>query len=521
MKKVIKFITASVFIFLFCFVIASAETPMASTAARPELTLEDRTVDFSPDGYIATATVNLPELESQIQYVAIRKSDSTPIAFPIVDAGEYYIRAYLPKTEAYDEIESIATLIIKPIEATIVVRYTKEQYTGIDNPPDWGIEPTWAQEYINIMTTYHKIDNYDSTSYEPIEKPKNLGLYYVIMTPYGYENNFICNSKTFIYEIGETNGEALTYNEARLVVPADFRCDMTETTVEYNGNQIQMPFTAYPAIVNYKIEYRKINYTGVQGEFQAQAPIEPGEYEVRATLLGQTISESVLIIEKIKPVFSIEAQDYEYTPLGIIPKVNSVYPTNVEYSFNAYLIDENDNSTIKPVEIPIKDAGRYLIVVNPSNLEHYEAVFTSEYINILPAKTSISANEQTFIYDGISKTPSYTVTPEWVQTNIIYYKINDRGVVLEYYGTKPPVDTGTYYAMISVESSKNVLSTSTQVLMIIKTGDEVSSESKSEKYLLIGDIDPIWFFVLIILPLILILGLLGFITYKQNGNLQK
>lgn len=46
----------------------------------------------------------------------------------------------------------------------------------------------------------------------------------------------------------------------------------------------------------------------------SKAPTEPGEYHVRATLLGQPISESILIIEKITPSFKIETAEYEYTP---------------------------------------------------------------------------------------------------------------------------------------------------------------------------------------------------------------
>ena len=353
MKKAFIQIAALAFIITFCFIGASALSSTATVSTTPIITIEDQIVDFSPDGYTVQASVNLPEYEPLIQYVAIRKSDSVPVAFPIIDAGEYYIRAYLPATEAYDEIEAIASLTIKPVEATIVIKYTTEKYTGIANPPKYSIEPAWAEDYINIMTTYYEIYSLESTSYNPIDTPRNLGYYYTVMNPYGYGNNFICNSKTFIYEIAESQGEELLYFEARASVPSYFRCEMKETEVEYSGNQIQIPYTAYPSIVNYKIEYRKISYTGAPDEFTAQAPVEPGEYEVRATLLGETISESTLIIKKISPIFDIEAKDYQYNSNGILPKVNLVYPSNIEYTTNAYLVDENDSTIMKPVELPL------------------------------------------------------------------------------------------------------------------------------------------------------------------------
>ncbi|MDD4475734.1 MAG: hypothetical protein PHV95_08095 [Eubacteriales bacterium] len=515
---VILFTATMLFFLSFTVMSVSLADESYNPVLTPIITLEDTVRDFSQVGYTPKAEINIEELRVSIQYVAIRKSDSAPVSFPIKDAGEYYIRAFLPATKKYNETETIATLIINPIEAHIVVDYHKEKYNGIANPPKWRIEPEWASDYINISESYYEMEDEDSADFRPTDVPKNLGFYYVLLSPYNMNGNFICNQKTFIYEIGVDKGEKLPEDEAKSSVPSSFKCEMEELKVVYNGDEVKMPYKAYPQIANYKIEYKNVDYTGASGEFTTKAPTEPGEYHVRATLLGQPISESILIIEKITPSFKIETAEYEYTPLGIIPKVTSILPNNIKYTVSAYLVNDSNVAGSKPVQIPIKEAGRYLIIVNPTDLAHYNSVFTSEYITIKQAIPRIYSTDQDFIYDGLSKTPSYTVNPDWAEANITYYMIDELGSVIEALGNKPPIYIGNYYAIITVDETPNVAKADFQIKMSITSVKAESMDESKANFVWLGNMKMSSVFLLIGLPLILIAGILVFITRTQKSK---
>ncbi|MDD2269612.1 MAG: hypothetical protein PHY15_08755, partial [Eubacteriales bacterium] len=85
-------------------------------------------------------------------------------------------------------------------------------------------------------------------------------------------------------------------------------------------------------------------------------------------------------------------------------------------------------------------------------------------------------------------------------------------------GNKPPIYIGNYYAIITVEETPNVAKADFQIKMSITSVKAESMDESKANFVWLGNMKMSSVFLLIGLPLILIAGILVFITRTQKSK---
>lgn len=486
-------------VFVFVLVLSFfAVFQLTSAAASPTIKINDATVEYTPDGYMPSATVTSPLDERNISYLVIDKKTGEPVSLPITNAGEYTVKAYA--TVGGTEISDTANVTITPVKVTISIEYDRLRYTGDDIIPEYTVSPAWTADYfrMDITYTYYKNNNKDSAAV--VQKPHALGTYFVKMTPIIDGNNFVCDGKAYILTVAESGGRKLSDSEASAPVGSGISAKLEDLTVVYDGNAPTVSFETAPFVATCQLYYRRI---GTNDDQIVDVPKEPGEYEVTAVLCGKVLATSTLIIKKKIPTYSIEQTTYTYSPSGIIPLITSPDDDNLAFNISAFLVNENDE-IISQASLPLKRAGKYLLIINPKLTTYYEDIYSPEYIYIEKCKPTISSDTHFFGYDSFPKRITYTISPEWVESGVSYYKINSDREIIESLGVDAPVNIGDYLAEIKVNETENVEGTVVKVYFsITATGAQAPArphESKTE-FVFIGEASTGFIVAMIALPL--------------------
>ncbi|HPE95941.1 MAG TPA: hypothetical protein PLT66_07745, partial [Bacillota bacterium] len=373
----------------------------------PVLTMEDVSVEYTPDGYTPQAFADIESLNDEIQYLAIDVESSAPVSIPLVNAGKYRVKAYITDASGTELASVSSNVVITPVTVTVAVEYLTVAYTSEDVEPSYKILPEWAAEYINIKTayTYFGEDGDGIRFSQSVTAPHDLGTYLTLMDDTGSNGNFYFAGKAFIFTVAERRGKKQSEAMAAQSVDPTIYCEISDSTVTYSGYTNAVTCKCYPESLKLCIEYRKIDYTANTGASTVIPPTEPGEYTVTASLFDTVLATGTVVINKIVPELSLSKTEYQYMPSGVFPTVPD---TSVPCSFIAYNINE-DGSTGSRTALPLTSLGTYLIVINPVDTDHYESVYALNYITVVKATAVITTATQSFVYDGFEKAISYNV----------------------------------------------------------------------------------------------------------------
>lgn len=477
------------------------------------ITIDDVTIEYSPEGYYPKASVSAPLTDVDVAYLVIDKNTSEPVELPLVNVGEYVVKAYA--TLNGEEVSDTANVTITPVKATIYVEYDKLRYTGDDVIPEYKVYPEWTADYFQINVTYTFYKEKNPSSATEVNAPHALGKYFVKMTPYGTGDNILCDGKAYILTIAEYGGKKLSESKASAPVASGITGKLKETTYTYNGEQQSVICEMTPKCAAVDIYYRLI---GSNEAPTMDVPMEPGEYEVTAVLCNTVLDRSTMIINKKTPKYEMVETTYVYSPSGVVPRVRSLDDINMTFDITAYLVDEND-APISSETLPLKKTGKYLLVINPSDVEHYEAIFSPEYIYVEKCTPRITSEAKNYNYDGFSKNVTYSVYPSWVESEITYYIADKNGEATETLGKNAPINVGSYIAEIKVKETENVAQTSLKVYFSIEpsTLPTVSRPAESEtEYFFIGIASPRFVFVMVAIPLALIALFFVFVFVQRK-----
>ena len=504
MKRLI-YLLALVAAFLGVIYVSAAETVM--------IDLEDVSVEYSPEGFTPSATLSSPLTDADVTYLAIDKKTSEPVEFPLSNVGEYTVKAFAIVDGV--EVSDTAVVTITPVKATIYVEYDKLRFIAEDIIPEYKVYPEWTAEYFQINVTYMYYKEKNPSAATEVSCPKALGKYYVKMTPYGTGENIICDGKAYILTVAENGGKKLSEAKAAAPVASGITGKLTEATFTYNGLPQSVTCEMTPQCATADIYYRLI---GSNNAPSMEVPKEPGEYEVTAVLCNQVLDRSTLIIEKKYPKYEMVETTYVYSPSGVVPRVRALEDLDLTFDITAFLVDENDQP-VSMESLPLKKAGKYLLVINPTNTEHYEPIYSPEYIYVEKCTPRITSEARKYYYDGFSKNVTYSVYPNWIESNINYYEVDENGNILDSLGSQAPINVGDYVAEIKVDETENVAETSLKVYFSIEA-KEVSivsrpEESKTE-YFFIGIASPRFIFIMIVVPLLLIIVFFVFVFTQRN-----
>lgn len=472
-----------------------------NAAAVSEIKLEDVTIEYTPEGYMPKAEFSEDLTESDICYLAINKESGLPVELPLVNVGEYVVKAYATIEES--EISDIANVIITPVKAIISIDYDKLRYTGDEIIPEYTVYPEWTADLFQLNVTYTYYKSNDPKSAKLVNAPKQLGTYFVKMTPYGTGDNIECDGKAYILTIAENRGKKLSESKRTAPLGSGISGDVEDLNVVYNGIAPTIKYEMTPHAATPDLYFRLI---GTNDEPVAELPTEPGEYEVTAVLCNQVIDRATLLIEKKIPTYTLEQTTYIYSPSGVVPHVTSREEPNLTFDIVAYLVDENDEP-VSSQQLPLKKPGKYLLIINPSDITHYQTLYSPEYVYVEKCTPKITGETREFSYDGFAKNINYTVTPNWVNSKIEYYSLDENGEIIPSLDTDPPINVGNYVAVIQVDETEYVKEASLKVYFSI---DEAFSstvsrpEQSKTEYLFLGKATPQFTFIMISIPLALI-----------------
>ena len=485
------------------------------SAHTPVLTLEDTVVEYSPDGYMPQAEVSMPELAEKIKYLAVDVSDSRPVPLPLTQAGEYRVKAYIDDP-GYEDVSVTATIKVEPVQVSLSVKYLTEAYTSEPLMPECTVFPEWAAEYVSLDYSFIYFEEDDPSVSYAVDAPLGLGTYLTHISLGSGDPNFVCDGKTFIFTVDEHRGRRQYGDDALLPVDPLITCRLEGLTVTYDGSPHVPACECFPAVLEPQLTYRPVDYTGAPSAPATDPPVEPGEYEVTASVCGVELATGTLVISKIVPEFSLGVTEYEYTPDGVMPLVSD---TSVPCTLIAYSVGEDD-SVIEQVPLPLVELGRYLVVINPADTAHYESVYTLEYITVKKADVEINTASQTFVYDGFEKAIEYEVSPSWVPCEVRYYTLEPDGSVRSQLGTKPPINVGSYMATVHVTDTANVEPRAVSVYFSITDADSHSLPAPADtggQFTFIGPTSPVFVLTALVLPLVLIAAFITYISMRKRG----
>lgn len=499
--------------FLFVIVVFAA-LGIAKVLAAPSLVLDDIEVEYTPEGYMPTVALNGLDHDLTIGFLAINKTTSAPESLPLVNVGEYVVKASVHVNGV--EYTDVATIVIKPVKATIVVEYDKLAHTGEPIIPEYSVVPAWAEDYLNISSEYYHIDNASETSTK-VEAPTRIGKYFVKMSASEEQGNILCDGKAYVLTIAEKKGKKLSSDDASSPVGEDISAVLEEKTVIYTGESQNCGYTASPNVDCIDVYYRAI---GSSEEPTMTPPVEPGEYEVFAVLCNVELDRNTFLIKKITPDYQLESDSYAYDPLGIIPKVTSPNNEELKFDLSVYAVDDELN-TGDSVRLPIMEPGRYLIIINPVDTVHYESIYSSEYITVEKCVPTITTKTENFRYDGFEKAVAYEVLPSWAENNIVYYELNKNGTIKTVLGSRPPINVGEYVAEITVPETNHVEGTTIKVDFSILEKPESNTsrgDVSKEDFFFLGIASAEFVAFAIFVPIALITIFLIYVYYQRKHN---
>lgn len=485
----------------------------AADDVTPVLTMEDVSIEYTPQGYTPQAFADVESLNDEIQYLAVDVETSAPVSLPLVNAGEYRVKAYITGADGSETASVSSSVVITPVTVTVAVEYLTVAYTSEAVEPSYKILPEWAADYINIKAsyTYFGEDGDGNFFSESVTAPCNLGTYLTLMDDTGDNKNFCFAGKAYIFTVAERRGKKQSEAMAAQAVDPTIYCEIDNADITYSGYTNAVTYKCYPECLKPQIEYRQIDYSSDSGASSPTTvpPTEPGEYTVTASLFDTVLATGTMVINKIVPELSLSKTEYQYTPNGVFPTVHDV---SVPCSFIAYSVNE-DGSTGNRTALPLTSLGTYLIVINPVDTDHYESVYALNYITVVKATAVITTATQSFVYDGFENAISYNVDPSWAECEVRYYTLNADGEIKTQLGTQPPINVGKYMATIYVKDTENVELTSVSVYFSILRAQNVpkDAESTDPDFTFIGIASPYFIAFMLVLPAMLIIAFIFYI----------
>lgn len=343
------------------------------------------------------------------------------------------------------EEASSATEVFVSVVNTVVA------HTAMDNPIEYTLVPESAAEHATVTVNYRAIKFLADEGAE-VAVPRDIGKYLVyIEVSFDEPDRFYCAGKYLVYEIAESRGNPLPEAEALKSVPDEF-----EATVESKSVKYSLPYDAPSCSLNvagveHRLMYSHLYANGTTGEYTEQLPTEPGDYIVTCFVLDTAIGTGRLIIDKLTPEIIMDDASFTYSPDGVYPAEATVNPAGITLEYKAY---KYENGIVgAAVELPLTDCGTYLISACPADTAHYGFTLSYCYVTVGKATPVISAESLVFTVDGKAKPLSVTVSPDYIEYDISYYRI-DGNVAIPLNGA--PSAIGEYYATVSVKSSATV-----------------------------------------------------------------
>lgn len=347
----------------------------------------------------------------------------------------------------YAEESAAATEVFVSVTDTVVA------HTAMDNPIKYTLVPEAAAEHATVKVSYRAIKFLADEGTE-VAVPRDIGKYLVyIEVSFDEPNRFYCADKYLVYEIAENGGAPLSETEALKSVPNEFTATIESKSATYSLPYEAPNCTLNVAGVNYRLMYSHLYANGTMSDYTEQLPTEPGDYIATCFVLDTEIGTGRLIIDKLTPEIIMDDASFTYTPAGVYPDEATVRPAGIELEYKAY---KYENGAVGVgVEFPLTECGTYLISACPADTAHYGFTLSYCYITINKATPIISAESRIYTEDGKPKPLVLAVSPDYIEYDVSYYRIDDNGVTAL---DGAPSAVGEYYAAVGVKSSATVSS---------------------------------------------------------------
>lgn len=348
---------------------------------------------------------------------------------------------------AYAEEAVAATEVFVSVTDTVVA------HTAMDNPIEYTLVPESAAEHASVKISYRAIKFLADEGTE-LAVPRDIGKYLVyIEVSFDEPDRFYCAGKYLIYEIAENDGAPLSQAEALKSVPSEFTAVVESKSAKYSLPYEAPSCTLNVAGVDYRLMYSHLFANGTMSDYTEQLPTEPGDYIVACFVLDTEIGTGRLIIDKLTPEIIMDDASFTYTPGGVYPDKATVSPAGIELEYKAY---KYENGVVGAgVDFPLTECGSYLISACPADTAHYGFTLSYCYITINKVTPIISAESCVYTEDGKPKPLVLTVSPDYIEYEVGYYRIDGNGAVAL---DGAPTAVGEYYATVSVKSGATVSS---------------------------------------------------------------
>ncbi len=440
---------------LFCVFFAALLLVLASgvaafaAPAQVTITMPDVSIEYSPKGFYPSASASA--YKGDLKYTATETETGESVPLPIKRTGHFTVHAYMEESSAHYAASATATVVISKTKVYVEVTKPTVAHTAMDNPVQFNIVPSWAEEYISISTSYKSFT--DGVVGATVDMPRDPARYLVHFTGETENENIDFAGKYLVYEIAEKEGPAVSTEEARRSVPSFVRASVKGLSVPYNGKPAVPEYTLNTEAFDAYLTYSKTYANGLSGAFSNEAPTEPGDYTVNCCVLDTVVGSGKIVIEKIRPEISLENISVPYRPDGYKPD-GKTEPADIELTYSAY--EYKDGKAGESVSFPLIDCGTYLISACPTDTAHYEYETKYCFVTVVPVQSTVSGTNTVVKEDGTEKEINFSVYPAFAEYSVEYYKL-EKGVSTRLDGK--PTEAGEYYATVAVLKNERVLPT--------------------------------------------------------------
>lgn len=333
-------------------------------------------------------------------------------------------------------------------EVFISVTDTVVAHTAMDNPVRFSLIPAEAEKSAKISVSYRAIKSLSDRGTE-VEVPKDIGKYIVYIKAEFDDPSYYCAGKYLIYEIAEKQGPSLSEADALRSVPKEFSAKVESKSASFSVAYEPPECTLNVAGVDFRLMYSHIYANGTTGEYTEELPTEPGDYSAACFVLDTVVGKGRIIIDRLTPDIKMDDRVVPYKPEGYYPEEAEVSPAGIELEYKAYTYEDGDVGANVP--FPLVNCGTYLISACPKDTAHYG--FTPAYCRVTINKVTpfIDAESAVFVEDGKPKPLQFSVSPEYVEYRVNYYKL-EHGTPIAV--SDVPCDAGEYYAVVSTKGGE-------------------------------------------------------------------
>lgn len=241
---------------------------------------------------------------------------------------------------------------------------------GSVNDAVWGTVPAYSASLSGLLATDTIADMFTSTPTAAVDTSKTNGRTYEQL-PAGTYSGVLAPVYT-LNDYGAKDYTVTPVNGNLTISKASTALTISDVSKTYDGKAVEPPLTYDTRLTDVSpvLVYYKENET----EPLAQAPSEPGTYQVKASMTGSSCFNDVsanrtFTIRKLDLIYSIDDLSKIYDGTAVTPVITS----NTEETCT-YTVTYLNEDTGKELSAAPADAGNYSVTITSDGNAHYNAV---------------------------------------------------------------------------------------------------------------------------------------------------